>query len=363
MKVAMTQQETLKHLAEEHVIKPAMFEQAQALLLADDTDHSPWYIHALAGLGAWISSLLFMFFAALTGIVKGDISFVVSGTLLLTSALMLNRINAPVQSTYASQLLLVVSLSGHILLSIGISMLTDSMAVVSLVVMGLSIVFILFYLQALHQFLSILMFFIAILVLAAESHALTLLMPVIITVLAGSAVWFWLKESHYAAKKQAAFYHNLKYAVVVGLVICASLLARQVRYGFGSTIDMSALTYSLTAIGLFFAMVYLIAHILQRLCVNWKSVLGVTLLLVTAFLSALFYQTPAIMISLIVLVLGIERGNRILIPFATVGFIYFLGVYYYNLDVTLLHKSLLLMVSGLVLSIVGIVFYKNNQGE
>jgi uncharacterized membrane protein len=58
---------------------------------------------------------------------------------------------------------------------------------------------------------------------------------------------------------------------------------------------------------------------------------------------------PGILAATIVLALGFQRGNRILLGLAAIFLAIFLIAFYYNLEVTLLAKSLLLLAAGLLL--------------
>ena len=69
----------------------------------------------------------------------------------------------------------------------------------------------------------------------------------------------------------------------------------------------------------------------------------------TIFISLLFYQTPGIIAAAIVMILGFQRGNRVLMGGAILFFTLFLVAYYYHLELNLLMKSIALTSSGLAL--------------
>ncbi len=60
-------------------------------------------------------------------------------------------------------------------------------------------------------------------------------------------------------------------------------------------------------------------------------------------------MTPGITAAILVLVLGFQRGQRVLMGLALVFLAVFLIAFYYHLDVTLLVKSGILAASGIVL--------------
>ena len=65
-----------------------------------------------------------------------------------------------------------------------------------------------------------------------------------------------------------------------------------------------------------------------------------------------------ILAAVIALLLGYWRANTLLMGLATVFLLFFLGAYYYNLDITLLNKSYILMGTGAVLLVVRFWFHR-----
>ena len=59
--------------------------------------------------------------------------------------------------------------------------------------------------------------------------------------------------------------------------------------------------------------------------------------------------TPGVLAAVIVIVLGLQRANRLLLGLGAAFLAVFLIAFYYHLDVTLLVKSLLLLATGLLL--------------
>jgi uncharacterized membrane protein len=61
------------------------------------------------------------------------------------------------------------------------------------------------------------------------------------------------------------------------------------------------------------------------------------------------FPAPGIVACLLIVVLGFSNGNRLLFGAGIAALALYIGGYYYRLDVTLLHKSIVLLVTGLVL--------------
>ena len=64
------------------------------------------------------------------------------------------------------------------------------------------------------------------------------------------------------------------------------------------------------------------------------------------------------LVAVIVLLLGYWRANTLLMGLATVFLLFFLSAYYYNLEITLLNKSYILLGTGAVLLVVRLLFHR-----
>ncbi len=77
------------------------------------------------------------------------------------------------------------------------------------------------------------------------------------------------------------------------------------------------------------------------------------------------YGPQNILAALIILILGYYKYNRSLLVLGILSFIYFLISYYFQLNITLLEKSGLLLINGIALLVVWayLHFFKTQQGE
>ena len=90
------------------------------------------------------------------------------------------------------------------------------------------------------------------------------------------------------------------------------------------------------------------------------------IILTLAFTTILaLYGPQNILAALIILILGYHKYNRPLLVLGVLSFIYFLISYYFQLNITLLHKSGLLLISGGTMLAVWayLHFFKSQQGE
>ena len=96
-------------------------------------------------------------------------------------------------------------------------------------------------------------------------------------------------------------------------------------------------------------LLYLAYRLLYELERPLLSPVGLWALVAVALLLIPAYQTPGILAAVIVLLLGFWRNNVLLMGLATLFLLFFLSAYYYNLEITLLNKSYILMGTGVVL--------------
>ncbi|MCK5725737.1 MAG: DUF4401 domain-containing protein [Thiotrichaceae bacterium] len=348
---SLLNKQILDQWVEKDLITENNVEQALTLI-KEDNDQCPWYIHVLSSFGAWVSAWMFFFVVALLGILDEDF-FMIIGGLLLLATLFISYKNKDI-STFFTQLLLVISLTGHILFSIGVIEIYRSEALVAILLIPISIIFIFFFKQSLHKFLSFHIIVFSIIFLSYDLHVLSIVAPIIIAMLSIGTLFLWLNESYFLVKSNYKVYVVLKYACVTALIITTSYFSFKHEMFFYDSWEIPYLTDVAIAISLFMTMIYLITHIIKRLKIGLIKPITISVITIISLLSILFYHTPAIMVSFLVLTLGIERGNKILIPLGVIALISTLIHYYYNLDLSLLHKSLLLMASGSVILVTGI---------
>jgi len=354
--IELSNQKALEQLVSQGIISTKTGEEAIGLIKQDIAHVTPWYIHLFSALGAWISAIIFLLFFALVKSIELE-SFLAISIVLLVAALTINNMTKSLP-TYFSQLLFILSITGHILLIIGVEVIWHNNIVTSIVFIITSLLFLLLYKQDLHKFLSFQALIAGVLVLSYELGVIDMIAPLIIVMISIALTLLWLNESNYLVQPFYHHYSIIKYALVAALLLSTSYLSLKTNLldsDFWFVTDWSYMVISAT---LFFMTAYLMINITQRFSIKLASGVTIGLILLALLLSVLFYQTPAIMAALLILIIGIERGSNILVPLAVVALIYNLAHYYYNLDMTLLNKSLLLMISGVVLLLSAVLVIK-----
>ncbi len=105
------------------------------------------------------------------------------------------------------------------------------------------------------------------------------------------------------------------------------------------------------------AILYLLYQLLKTLQVSGvrqQAIIYICCVLVLA--PALF--APAILGAILIILLGFYVNYRTALLLGTVAFIYFVSQYYYDLNLTLLTKSIILFVSGLLFLILYFFVHK-----
>ncbi len=303
----------------------------------DDAESSPWYVKALAGIGAWFAAFFLGLFLAMADLIDSWESMIIWGALLAMIAVGIKRWNR--QSIFWGQLAFAFSLAGQVLLIAGLIGTIESITLSALFAAGLATLMFLLYPDTMHRLLTLLLFVVAWLVIIYERTQPDLIHLVAFALGAGT-VAVWQGELRLIASRWHPFRAPLAYGLPLALFgLCILPL-----------IDFFGINqWWWSAGGLALLLLYVAYQILRDLA--WSPLSPVGLWAVAAVLLLLVpaYSTPGILAAVIVLLLGYWRGSSLLMGLATLFLLFFLSAYYYNLDVTLLNKSCILMGTGVVL--------------
>lgn len=352
----------IKALENEGLLDQNSKRKALEIVEAGDTTSTPWFVQILSGFGAWIAAVMFIITFFLAGgsyIFDSEIGAITMGAILLIIVFIVSIKSSQSKSVFIEQLMLATSFSGHFLFFLGLSFKNDYRIILSGSLAAiLSLCFIFFYKNRIHKFISTGIFLISI---GAVLEELGLnpfsFIALFFVLIAALSSWMWMNESRFLTGKRQEIARPVQYALTLIFLIGGGVVERY-HMNFSSFKDNFDQPYEIVPIlpylqfvsaGLFLILAYVIISILQRLKVDWKSMAGIGLLAFALIITFIFHQSPSILAALIVLLIGIERGNRILVPLAIFALITFYSDYYYSMDMTLMKKSLILMGSGLVM--------------
>lgn len=317
-------------------------------LAATETETSrPWFVSALAAISAWVAALLLIVFVVSTALANSDLGLLIVGLLLCGGAAVLGRQAS--RRIFAGQLALAVGLAGAGMVFIGTYGLAgDSFTAAALALLALEIVLIVFYPDPLHRFLATLAAGTALVVILFDQDVQNLI-HILTFLLAAAATLLWEFEAHFSAAGTDDLTRPIGYGLAGGL--CALLTLTLFD-------DLDVRGWWLSALGLLLVLLALEWRILQRNGPGLLTPVALIVMLGSIALLGPAWQTPGILAALLLLVLGFQRSNWLVLGLAIVFLGVFIVVYYFQLQTTLLVKSLALMGSGvLLLGVYGLVHY------
>lgn len=296
-----------------------------------------------------------LFFFVLIGAVNEE-SAPFFGIVFLIAGLLINLAIKKEMSIYLSQLLFIMSIVGYVLL--GIFFLEQQWDAKALLMMVVATFYLIFHKQYIHKFIAFYIFIGTSIFVFAQLGGVEDYLMVLLIVMSILSTYLWLKESAFKTKNHSEIRSVVKYASTTIFLLLA------IYKSFDETMIMntgrliSDLSLWLISTGLFLIISYVTVQIESHLKIAWYHFISLGLLSVLLLVAVLFYQTPALIAAIIVLIIGIERGSKILVPLAVVTLIFSLIKYYYFLEITLMQKSFLLMASGGVLLLASFIVMK-----
>lgn len=317
-----------------------------ALSEANDLEATPWYVKAMIGVAGWIAAGFLLSFFGIAGLIDSATSMLLWGAIMAVAALALRRLVRT--ALFWHQMAFAFSLVGQGLLIVGVGMQSEDLTLTMLFTVGLELVLFFAYPDTFHRTLSVLAIGVALVGLLYDQKLLDGVHALVIALGLGTVV-VWQQELRLLANRWSPYRAPLGYGLPLTL--------------FGITLlslvgEIDTNYWWVSAVGLALVLLYLSILLLREL--GYTGLNPMTFWVVGAILITLIpaYQTPGILAALIVLCLGRWRGNGLLMGLATLFLLFFLSAYYYNLDITLLNKSYILMGTGVVLLVVHMAFMR-----
>ena len=164
------------------------------------------------------------------------------------------------------------------------------------------------------------------------------------------AAWLWLNEFNYPRHMRNM--QAIAYGLVLALVpFKGSALYGHAFMGMQSLHDKSAFGVQpwMGEVLAGAVMIYVVWQLLQRLGKRAAGPLAITAILGTLILCAVSLEARGLTVGLVIMLLGFAGGNRILSGLGIVALLFYISSYYYLLESSLLVKSQILFVTGLIL--------------
>ncbi len=305
----------------------------------------PLYIRALVGVGAFIASLCLIALMAIGFDIDETEGFLVVGLLFIALAISLIRFGGDgvtIKHSFMMQSSFALMAAGKALFVFAIVMIFESAWAGTLAILTVTVATYHVYRMSIDRFLSTyaVLFSIHINVLwigdvpASKAIFFNLFVGVEL-LLAAILIW---------SAKVRRDYIPVTYALLFSLCTAASFLASRAEFAFVMDEEVIApyFTSLLFTIALSATIVW-IAGGLSKLK-SEAVLLGCLGAIILGVLSA-----PGVLLAIILMVLGYGKHEKIMIAMGALLLPLFLYHYYYNLDVSLLEKSGVLVGSGLLL--------------
>lgn len=304
---------------------------------------SPWFIKALLALAGWVAAVFILIFIAIgfEFLIDNSAAAILLGVVMIATAYALLRLPG---NDFVEHLALAVSLAGQLSVAWGTGSLLggpDAGFWWSLVILQAVLAAVMpnFVHRVFSSFCAILALSLAMTGSGAPfvAGALTLL----------ALIWLWLHEFQYPRRLRQV--QALGYGLALGLLAIQyfnrfdrPLLGWRAEPDIWTQPWMGELIFAV-------ALVYLLWHLLRQAerpvsRAIQTGVYGGAGLLVLASLQAYGLTQGAVL-----LVLGFAIGNRLLMGLGVVSLLFSISSYYYLLEVTLLTKTLTLLVLGILL--------------
>ena len=314
-----------------------IMDEAQAAACRQQAE-MPWFAALLSGMAAWLAALLLAGSVLLPFIDVGGVSMLIAALVLLGVAIGLLR----QQRVFAGQLGLALSLAGQALLVYAVAdwMEFDHYRSVAGMVVLVAAVMLRVPALFLHRLACVLLEMGAVMVLLGWHW-----LPLFCSVLAIMAVLLWLGRPRWATSRNAGLYRALASAATLVALAVPALDYFYVWGGIGKPLSVTAWQGWLPPL--------LVGALLLSTCIWLLRKSPVMHLLggaaVALILSVLGHQTPGFLIAAALWLALFQAGERFWCILVGIGASLYLGQLYYGLHMTLLHKSILLMLCGVVL--------------
>lgn len=331
--------------------------QSHADLVAPTTQEPMvWYLRVLSAFSGWLSALYVLAFLGTSAIGIFDYEEVCIGLglLLFSGAVLLLKQNT---NDFANHMGIAVSLAGQALFMYGFTELVDTNAIFGFATFTLfNVIALALVSQYEHRFISTVLSASGMAGLFAELHIENIYTS---TLLIGVGL-IWMYE--------LPLNKYVKYvrAIAYGLTLCLiqfKTSAIFIGQGVYSSEALPALNPLLDEIFNAVVMLVLLVLITTKSAHRLLPTTRYLLLSIAVVFASLSIFANGLSVSLVLLLLAVKQSDRNLLTLGVLAGVINLSSYYYLVDYTLLQKSLLLVLVGLVCGVVAFIAGKLPQGQ
>ena len=304
-----------------------------------DNDNQSLAIKILTVFGGILASIMFLGFLYLSGLQNSEKGLLAVGAICIAGAVWVTKV-------YDKIIIDTVSISsfiiGFILLGIGFNLQGIKENTIFIIFIIIAICSLCIVQNYILSFISILIIHGSILKLIMSNNNHDLIY-IYVSALALMVTYFFLKEAGMitGGKRLSRLYNPIR----IGLIL--SFLSGLIFFGKKGILALSpnyTWLCSLTLIATIIYCVYILLDLLNVIKTQYKVSIylaSILLLLPTVF-------SPSISGAILIILLSFLVNYKTGFVFGIIAFIYFISQYYYDLEFTLLTKSILLFSSGVI---------------
>lgn len=296
-------------------------------------------VKILSIFGGILASIAFLGFLILAGLYDSEIGLMIFGILFITGSTVLNRI-------YDKTIIDTISVSsfiiGFILLCLGLVQLKTDENMICLIFIIIALSSLAIVQNYIFSFISVMVINGSILVMITSNHNYYLI-HFYIAILAIILTYFFLKEARIIkiSKALSKLYDPMKIGFIFSFLSALAILRKKEFLSISSDYIWTS------SIVIIISIVYLLSFILRIL--NISTVKDKALLYIFTVLTlALTVLLPGISGAALIILLGFLVNYKTGLVIGIISFLYFISQYYYDLNFTLLTKSILLFSSGIL---------------
>lgn len=317
----------------------------EAIVAESVVDKQSSIIKVITIIGAILTSILLVAFILIIGLYESPIGMITTGTLFLILSTYLSK---KTNEIFLDTILSTAYGIGYAFVGFGLSEIGISEAGNSGLILLISFLALLYIENYILVFFSTLLC-IGTSVLLLYAYDLSFLIPIYSSIMGLSVTFFILKEAQIInySKHLAAIYEPVKFALILSFIIA---LINPSAFIYAN-IELPALLLTaipiVTAVIILGTLLYITSFILKRLQIRsiyhklFLYVFSLIILIPTSL-------QPGIIGSLLLILLCFYTHYRAGFAIGILSFLYFITVFYYDMEVTLLVKSILLISNGLL---------------
>lgn len=307
-------------------------------------------IKILSIAGGILSSLAFIGFLFIAGLYNSDIGLFIFGIVLIIAGIWIdNQFKKIFLDTISVSLYLI----GYFLIGLGLGQLEQNESTISLLFIVLATVCLFINKNALISLLSVLIIHGSILVLILYNDVYDLL-QLYILVLSIATIYIFINEVRF--KQIGLKFSNLYAPIRSGLVL--TFLSALFFLGKKGIFPIPAHLNWISSLVIIGCILYLLSRLSKQINKQGRQFhYGFFILVFLLLLPTIF--SPAISGSLLILLLGFMVNYKTGFVLGIIGLVYYISQYYYDLNFSLLTKSILMMASGIMFLLA--YFFLNKQ--